>query len=257
MNKARISIVTVCFNAADTIEKTILSVINQTYDNIEYIIIDGASTDGTVEIIKKYESQISLWVSEPDKGIYDAMNKAVLKVHGDYYFFLNCGDVFYTDTVLSNISDYLLLPNTIYYGNVIQFPNIVRYDGAFSKWKLSVNNICHQSIFYPNSVFCKYNYNTGYRPYADWDLNLRCFGDDDFSFKYIDQIISVYDINGVSSSYYDPPFWHDYFRIVRSNLGLIYAVFAYIVAQYVRSKRFLYNYGVLVFYESVSNGDLI
>lgn len=71
----KISVVTVCYNAADTIEKTMLSVLNQTYHDIEYIIIDGGSTDGTVEIIRKYADRIAYWVSEPDKGIYDAMNK--------------------------------------------------------------------------------------------------------------------------------------------------------------------------------------
>ena len=87
-----ITIITVAYNAVKDIENTILSVLNQTYPNIEYIIIDGGSTDGTLDIIKKYEDKISYWVSEPDKGIYDAMNKGIVKANGDYLFFLGADD---------------------------------------------------------------------------------------------------------------------------------------------------------------------
>ena len=89
MEKPLISVVTVAYNAVATIEQTILSVINQTYPNIEYIIIDGGSTDGTVNIIKKYMDHIAYWVSEPDKGIYDAMNKGGIRATGTFIQFLN------------------------------------------------------------------------------------------------------------------------------------------------------------------------
>ena len=103
MNNPLITIVTVSFNAVTTIEKTILSVINQTYSNIEYIIIDGGSTDGTVEIIKKYENKISKWISEPDRGIYDAMNKGIKLAIGKWINFMNAGDCFTNNSVLENI----------------------------------------------------------------------------------------------------------------------------------------------------------
>ena len=91
-NNILISVVTVSYNAVATIEQTLLSVINQTYPNIEYIIIDGGSTDGTVDIIKKYADEIVYWISEPDKGIYDAMNKGIKKANGEWINFINAGD---------------------------------------------------------------------------------------------------------------------------------------------------------------------
>lgn len=96
MDNPLISVVTVAYNAVTTIEKTILSVINQTYPNVEYIIIDGGSTDGTVEIIKKYANKLAYWVSEPDNGIYDAMNKGAKVATGEWINFMNCGDSFFT-----------------------------------------------------------------------------------------------------------------------------------------------------------------
>ena len=99
-NNPKISIITVSFNAVKVIEETIVSVINQTYTNVEYIIIDGGSTDGTVDIIKEYADKISYWVSESDKGIYDAMNKGGIKALGDFLYFLNAGDSFYNKSSL-------------------------------------------------------------------------------------------------------------------------------------------------------------
>ena len=87
--KPLITVVTICYNAVDTIEETIKSVIEQTYPNIEYIVIDGGSKDGTVDIIKKYQDKISYWVSEPDRGIYDAMNKGTMKANGRWINFMN------------------------------------------------------------------------------------------------------------------------------------------------------------------------
>ena len=103
----KITIVTISYNIVTYIEKTILSVVNQTYPNIEYIVIDGGSTDGTLDVIKKYSDKITYWVSESDKGIYDAMNKGIDAATGDWINFMNAGDVFYHNNVIDEIIPFL------------------------------------------------------------------------------------------------------------------------------------------------------
>lgn len=102
-NCPKISVITVCYNAVNEIEQTILSVIDQTYTNLEYIIVDGGSEDGTIDIIKKHEANIDKWLSEPDKGIYDAMNKGVRMASGEWVNFMNAGDCFYQSDVIETI----------------------------------------------------------------------------------------------------------------------------------------------------------
>ena len=109
MIQPKISVVTVCYNAVNDIEKTILSVINQTYPNIEYLIIDGGSTDGTMDIVNKYKDKIDVIVSEPDKGIYDAMNKGIDRATGDWINFMNAGDCFFEKETVNSVFIYLFV----------------------------------------------------------------------------------------------------------------------------------------------------
>lgn len=121
MTSPIITVITVCYNSATKIEETIQSIINQSYSNIEYIIIDGGSSDGTVEIIKKYSSKISYWISEKDNGIYDAMNKGIQKATGEWINFMNCGDYFYDSDVLKNIFSNNYDNVDVIYGNSISY----------------------------------------------------------------------------------------------------------------------------------------
>lgn len=123
-----VSIVTVSYNSADTIEQTIQSVTKQTYPNIEYIIIDGGSRDGTVEIIKRYQDKISFWISEPDMGIYDAMNKGISYAKGDYIGIINSDDWYELDAIEKIVSKIKEDP-IIIYGNMMcekEIPELVK-----------------------------------------------------------------------------------------------------------------------------------
>ena len=115
----KISVITVCYNEAATIEKTLESIFNQTYQNIEFIVIDGGSTDGTLDIIEKYKDKIAYFVSEPDEGIYNAMNKGIKASSGEVLYFLNANDTLYSDDVLETVVSVFEKGNYDFvYGNI-------------------------------------------------------------------------------------------------------------------------------------------
>lgn len=179
-----VSIITITYNASRWLERTILSILSQSYSNIEYIIIDGGSTDGTVDIIKQYASGISYWVSEPDKGIYDAMNKGLQKATGDYVWFINAGDSLYTsDTVqrvVSLVQKKKVLPDIIY-GET----SIIDEDGnsqgrrrlkapdklSWKSFRMGML-VCHQSFITKRTIVPLYD--LAYRYSSDFDWCIRC-----------------------------------------------------------------------------------
>lgn len=143
-DKPLLTVITVVFNGEAYLEQTILSVIEQTYDNVEYIIVDGGSTDGTIDIIKQYDAYIDYWVSEPDKGIYDAMNKAISLANGIWLNFMNAGDSLNTKTVLNEI-----YTDTKQYQDVDFIYSDTIFDGkSVSVCNIDVNSINHQSLIY-------------------------------------------------------------------------------------------------------------
>lgn len=168
-----VSIITVTYQAAKTLEETIKSVLTQ--ESIyEYIIIDGGSTDSTVEIIERYEQSFSYWISEPDNGIYDAMNKAVSKAKGTWIYFLGADDQLLPG-VLSDLKE--LFKNSasvLLYGNVIyDYGKVFR--SQFSYKTLLHNTIHHQAAFYKRNLFDKFLFNSSLRIIADYELNLRIY----------------------------------------------------------------------------------
>lgn len=198
----KLTIITVCYNAVSSIEDTILSVISQTYRNIEYIVVDGGSIDGTLDIIKKYDLNISRWISEPDKGVYDAMNKGIGLATGDWINFMNAGDIFFDKNVLESVNGYLNDNIDVLYGNTcIEIEN-KRYR-LIPENIIELNNhlpFCHQSSFVKSSLIKKFPFQLRYRYVADYAMfyafyNMKC------KFEYVDCIVSNYQIGeGLTAS---------------------------------------------------------
>ena len=197
----KITVITVAYNAVKDIENTILSVINQTYFNIEYIIIDGGSTDGTLDIIKKYQDKITYWVSEPDKGIYDAMNKGALKATGMWLNFMNAGDIFYDEQVLEKVfKDNDWGDTDVIYGDVIiKYSKKEKLKKVWSLTQLEKGMpFCHQSSFVRTTLQQQYLFNTNYKICADYDFFYTLYKKK-FYFKYTDILIAKFLNGGVST----------------------------------------------------------
>lgn len=182
----KISIVTVCFNSEATIRDTIESVLAQTYSDIEYIVVDGASHDNTLDIVREYESRIAMIISEPDKGIYDAMNKGVMAATGDYVGILNSDDVFADVNVVKDLADFLAgnpgldgVYADLVYVQKNSLDKVTRYYSSkeFSPWKIRFGFMCPHPTFYVKpETFRKFGfYKLGYRVAADFELMARFF----------------------------------------------------------------------------------
>lgn len=235
----KISVITVCFNAASTLEKTILSVLDQTYPNIEYIIIDGGSTDGSVDIIKKYADQLAYWVSEPDNGIYDAMNKGKSYAQGDFLIFLGADDVFFSNEIISVITP-LMNKQEIYYGDSYMTKIRKIYWGKFNKYKLAIGNICHQAIFYPKNVYVVKDYDVSFRVFADYVYNLTLYPS--VPFNYLNETISIFNYDGISCYRKDLVFESERNKIIKTTLGLIPLLVSLFYKQLVRIKKIINLY---------------
>lgn len=213
-NLPLISIITPTLNSADNIEKCLLSVANQTYKNIEHLIVDGISSDATLDIIKNYQTQYAniKLISEKDRGIYDAMNKGIKLAKGTWLYFLGSDDRLFDRDVLKNIID-SLKHNTncdVIYGNVYSTRFNGIYDGEFNASKILTKNICHQSVFFRKTVFNKTGYfNLKYKSHADWDHNMNWMLSPKINKKYINLIIAYYADGGYSSVNFDGVFYQE------------------------------------------------
>lgn len=230
----KVSVVTVTYNASATLEETMQSVFHQSYPYIEYIIIDGASADGTVNIISKYADKLSYWLSEQDKGIYDAMNKALKVATGDFLIFMGADDLFYTNDVIKNVVSQITDLDAVYYGSVLFKGRGTKHWGQFNKIKWAVTNVSHQAIFYPKVVYTTHSYDIQYRIYADYAYNLNLLAEK-VCFIYVDEIIALYDMTGISANAHDEIFQRDFRGLVFSSVGGL----AYYIGKCIRNLYFI------------------
>jgi len=207
MLQPKISIITICLNSSEFIEATIQSVCSQTYGNIEYIIIDGSSTDGTQDIIKRYGDRIDYWVSEPDKGISDAFNKGILASTGDIIGFLNSQDYYFSCDVIQQIVEVFINNKEakIVYGKTYYVPvdssEIVGVMGEeFTEKRMRKRNIMpHQSVFTKREVFEQYGLlSLEYKIVMDYEFLLRATKS--YTPFFIDQGLAVMRLGGISDT---------------------------------------------------------
>jgi len=237
-----ISVVTVVLNGAATLERALKSVLDQGFDDLDYVVIDGGSTDGSLDVIRKYEARLGYWCSEPDHGLYDAMNKAVRVAKGRWVMFLGADDVLAAD--LREVAALLKDERTIYYGNVYMTRRQALYDGPFSAYKIMFKNICQQAIFYPRRVFENYSFDQRYKLWADHALNITLYGDKRFRFSYIDKKVCLYnDHTGASSHAEDAVFQTDRPALIKSRLPP--ALFALFMLRSAASRAKRWSSGLL------------
>jgi glycosyltransferase involved in cell wall biosynthesis len=212
-----ITIIIVTFNAEKYILNVLESLTSRINQKTEVVIVDGLSNDNTVKIIKNFAGYSINLISEKDSGIYDAMNKGVSIAKGEFILFLGADDQLFIN--LKELSGNLVDSKTIYYGDVILSPSNKIYGGKFNTAKLLNRNICHQSILYPREVFDEYKYGNDYKLMEDYVMNLKLWSSKKFNFNYLDKIISIYNITGLSSISTDTKFKKDSFKIIFKYFG--------------------------------------
>lgn len=205
-----LTVITVVFNGAATIEHTILSVIEQTYDNVEYIVIDGGSTDATVDILRKYEGSIDYWVSEKDAGIYDAMNKGIALARGDYIGMLNSDDYFASPSALETIALRLKASNVDAVFSRLDIVDPANLNRVLRKYRISSLSkfMLRIGVMPPHPTFyCRKScykdagpYRTDYRIAADFEMLARLLLRRHITWKFIDETTVKMRSGGVSSS---------------------------------------------------------
>ena len=205
MTEPRISIITINYNDQLGLQKTIESVISQTYTAIEFIVVDGDSSDGSKGIINQYSSQITKWVSEKDKGIYHAMNKGIKMATGDYLLFLNSGDSLIDLEVVTAVSNSMTDNKDLYYGDIYfkrkdkttkeTFPETLTFDFFY------YNNLSHQATFIKRTLFDDlFLYNESYKIAADWEFFIYAICKANVSYRHLPIYITLYDGTGISSN---------------------------------------------------------
>ncbi|RDI58343.1 glycosyltransferase family 2 protein [Flavobacterium glaciei] len=199
----KLSIITINYNNFLGLQKTVESVLNQTWQEFEFIVIDGGSTDESAAYLESLSDKITYWVSEPDKGIYNAMNKGIAKATGEYLLFLNSGDHFMNTLSLQEVQKHLFKEDVIYFNiNVIDKERsyILENPAVFSFLYLHNNLPCHQCTFIHQSVFERVGYyDESLKIVADWKLLLQAILKHNVTYRKVDAVFSIFYKDGISS----------------------------------------------------------
>jgi len=212
-----VSIIIATYNSEEHIQSCLHSITAQAEKNLEIVVIDGESTDRTLDVIRDLKMCNLTLVSEKDEGIYDALNKGVRLARGKYLYFMGSDDRLLDG--FSQLTKELQSDNTVYYGNSAPLDKLL--SGKFTKYRLAKYCMNHQSIIYPASVFEKYSYSLRYEVLADYALNIRVWGDNSFRKKHYPFTIAYYNMDGFSSRNRDLAFLEDRKSLIREHMGLL------------------------------------
>lgn len=218
MTAPRVTVALATRQSAATLPRALDSV-RPFLGDVEVVVVDGASSDGTVDLLRARESPAFRWISEPDRGVYDAMNKALDLARGGWVLFLGSDDALRPEfaEAVARLCD----PATVYYGDVWR-PGARRlYGGFFDAAELAKRNICQQGIFYPRRAFERRRFDTRYRVQADWAFNMACWSDPALRFSHLGLCVAEFeDRHGLSSRTVDREFNRDYGRLLRAHFHL-------------------------------------
>lgn len=203
MQYPRFTVITVCYNDKQGLERTICSIINQTYTDYEYIIIDGGSTDGTTDLIKQYNEHVTFWISEPDNGVYDAMNKAIDYATGEHCIFMNAGDCFFDNQVLFQVAQY-----GNQYDLGVGISSNTSHETKSQKVYPPKNlsslfwenySVIHQAAFMRTSMLKERKYDTNYRIVADWKYMFTEYLSRTYTYQPMNVCVCIFEGGGISS----------------------------------------------------------
>lgn len=227
MEHPKLTVVSVCYNCENDVATTMESLLEQTFQDYEYVIVDGNSKDATLQKIKSYSSKFSniKIISEPDRGIYDAMNKGVRNSAGDYIYFLNFGDFLVDQYVLERVVSSFTSKQDYYYGNIAKDGKIVSQDGKNSLFMTVYREhmLCHQSLFARRCLLVNNPFDLNYKICADRDWFIRILKQGAKG-EFVDVVVCNYDTSGVSSNYIN--FSDESMKITQKYGGLFGAYFA-------------------------------
>jgi len=218
-----LSIIIPSFQQSVLLKRALESIAEQTFKDYEILIIDGGSKDCIDEVVSAFMHLPLRFYSEPDKGIYDAMNKGVYHSSGVFLYFMGCDDILYDNNVLKKVFEIpYITENHVIYGDVLLSNTGARYYGEFTQFKLLENNISHQAIFCRRDLYKILGmFDIRYKLYADWEFNMRWFNSYWVKRQYIPVIIAIYNVAGFSSSLQDDVFFAEQKDIVKKHFPRI------------------------------------